>query len=351
MSINIATAFAPATVANVAVGFDVLGFPVDGVGDTVTVERTWPAAGSPPMVSITGITGVVSGLPLDAGRNTAGLVLQQLIRKLDLPFGFTLTIEKGIPLSSGMGGSAASSSAALVAANALLEQPLDLDELLGFAVAGEELASGSAHGDNVAPCLYGGLTMLRSLNPVDVVRVPLQVPLYVAVVHPHRELDTRTSRGALPAELPLKDYVAQSSRLAAFMVACCTGNFALMSRSLEDVLVEPRRARLIPAFGAVKHAALRAGALGCSISGSGPSVFALCRTKADAAKAGAAMGAAWGAAGVDSDVWVSELSRKGARILSTDDRDAAGRDQASAGNGRGGPGKDQPGSTVPKESA
>ena len=318
MSINIATAFAPATVANVAVGFDVLGFPVDGVGDTVTAERAWPSAGGTPSVSISSIAGVVPGLPLDASRNTAGIVLQHLIRELDLPFGFKLSIDKGIPLSSGMGGSAASSSAALVVANALLDRPLELDALLGFALAGEELASGCAHGDNVAPCLYGGLTILRSVNPVDVVRVPLPAPLFVALVHPHRELDTRTSRSALPVELPLKDYVAQSSRLAAFMVACCTGDFVLMSRSLEDILVEPRRARLIPAFGAVKHAALRAGALGCSISGSGPSVFALCRTQAEASKVGAAMAAAWGAAGVESDVWVSALSQKGARIISTD---------------------------------
>lgn len=321
MSINIATAFAPATVANVAVGFDILGFPVDCVGDTVTVERTWPVAGASPVVAISSIIGVVSGLPLDADRNTAGMVLQQLIRNLDLPFGFTLTIEKGIPLSSGMGGSAASSSAALVAANALLERPLDLEDILGFAVAGEELASGSAHGDNVAPCLYGGLTLLRSIDPVDVVRVPLQAPLYVALVHPHRELDTRTSRGVLPTELPLRDYVAQSSRLAAFMVACCTGDFALMSRSLEDVLVEPRRSRLIPAFGAVKHAAMRAGALGCSISGSGPSVFALCRTKAEAAAVGEAMSASWVSAGVGCDAWISELSQKGARVISTDSQD------------------------------
>ena len=134
----------------------------------------------------------------------------------------------------------------------------------------------------------------------------------------YRELDTRTSRNALPAELPLKDYVAQSSRLASFMVACCTGNFALMSRSLEDVLVEPRRARLIPAFGAVKHAALRAGALGCSISGSGPSVFALCKTLSEAQASAEAMASSWTAAGVDSDVWVSVLSQHGARIISTD---------------------------------
>ena len=337
MSINIATAFAPATVANVAVGFDVLGFPVEGVGDTVTVERIWPTPGTPPKVSIAGIEGVVSDLPLDASRNTAGIVLQQLIQKLALPFGFMLTIAKGIPLSSGMGGSAASSIAALVAANTLLEHPLACDDLLGFALAGEELASGTAHGDNVAPCLFGGLTILRSVNPVDVVKVPLRSPLFVALVHPHRELDTRTSRGALPVELPLKDYVSQSSRLAAFMVACCTGDFALMSRSLEDVLVEPRRARLIPAFGAVKHAALRAGALGCSISGSGPSVFALCRTPTDAAKAGAAMAATWEAAGVDSDVWVSALSQEGARIIAAD-----GRTGSEAG---------QPGSRAAKEGA
>lgn len=315
MSIHIATAFAPATVANVAVGFDILGFPVYGVGDTVRVERSWPTAGKAPEVAITGIGGVVGGLPLDASRNTAGIVLQQLMRRLGLPFGFTLTIEKGIPLSSGMGGSAASSSAALVAANALLERPLDTAELLSYALAGEELASGSAHGDNVAPCLFGGLTLLRSVDPVEVVRVPLAVRVYVALVHPHRELDTRTSRGALPTELPLKDYVAQSSRLAGFMVACCTGDFTLMARSLEDILVEPRRARLIPAFAAVKHAALRAGALGCSISGSGPSVFALCRTEAEATRAGEAMAATWKAAGVQSDVWVSVLSQEGARVV------------------------------------
>jgi homoserine kinase len=171
---------------------------------------------------------------------------------------------------------------------------------------------------------------------VDVVRVPLQLPLYVALVHPHRELDTRTSRGALPAELPLKDYVSQSSRLAAFMVACCTGDFALMSRSLEDVLVEPRRARLIPAFGAVKHAALRAGALGCSISGSGPSVFALCSTQTEADKAGAAMAASWQAAGVDSDVWVSALSQEGARIIAPDSRTGSNDRQPGSRAGREG---------------
>jgi homoserine kinase len=313
-----ATAFAPATVANVAVGFDILGFPVEGVGDSVSVERMDPRPGDTPTVRIESISGSAAGsagLPLEAGRNTAGIALLRLLRDEALSFGFSLRIRKGIPLSSGMGGSAASSVAALVAVNALLPRPLPPERLLAYALLGEELASGSAHGDNAAPCLYGGLTMLRSLDPVELLRVPLPAGLAVALAHPHMELDTRTSRAALPSELPLKDYVAQSANLASFMASCYTGDLDLMGRCLCDVLVEPRRARLIPAFGAVKRAALKAGALGCSISGSGPSLFALCRNLEDARRAGAAMAAAWEAAGIGVDLWASPVAAKGARLV------------------------------------
>lgn len=313
-----ATAFAPATVANVAVGFDILGFPVEGVGDTVSVERLEPRPGAAPTVLIESIGGKAAGragLPLEAGRNTAGIALVRLLRDEGLSFGFALRINKGIPLSSGMGGSAASSVAALVAANALLPRPLPPERLLAYALLGEELASGSAHGDNAAPCLYGGLTMLRSLDPIELVRVPLPAGLAVALAHPHMELDTRTSRAALPTELPLKDYVAQSANLASFIASCYTGDLGLMGRCLCDVLVEPRRARLIPAFGAVKRAALKAGALGCSISGSGPSLFALCESLDDARRAGAAMAAAWEAAGIGVDLWTSFVATAGARIV------------------------------------
>lgn len=318
MHTTIATAFAPATVANVAVGFDILGFPVEGVGDTVRVERLEPRPGETPTVLIESITGSAAGragLPLEAGRNTAGKALLGLIRDEGLGWGFALRIEKGIPLSSGMGGSAASSVAALVAANALLPRPLPPERLLAYALIGEELASGSPHGDNAAPCLLGGLTMVRSTDPVDILRVPLPAGLAVALAHPHRELDTRASRAVLPSELPLKDFVAQSANLASFIASCYTGDLDLMGRSLNDVLVEPRRARLIPAFGAVKRAALKAGALGCSISGSGPSVFALCRNVEDARRVGAAMAGAWEAAGIEADLWASPVAVKGARLI------------------------------------
>ncbi len=310
-----AKAFAPATVANVAVGFDILGFPLDAVGDTVTVEKVVPAPGASPEVTLAGTDGVVSNLPVDPERNTATLPLIRLRADLNLPFGFRVSVRKGIPLSSGMGGSAASSVGALTAANSLLPEPLAKESLLKYALLGEELASGSPHGDNAAPCLLGGLTLLRSLDPVEAVRIPVPEGLRVVLVHPHRELDTRSSRGVLPRELPLKEYVAQSSRLAAFVAACYAGDLDLMARCLKDGLIEPRRAPLIPAFHSVQRAALQAGALGCSISGSGPSVFALCRSDEEAEKARRAMAAAWEAAGVPSDSWTGSISQAGARIL------------------------------------
>lgn len=310
-----AKAFAPATVANVVVGFDILGFPLDALGDTVTVERVDPVPGASPAVTLAGTDGVVSDLPEEPERNTATLPLIRLLADLDLPFGFRVSVRKGIPLSSGMGGSAASSVAALTAANSLLAEPLPREALLKYALLGEELASGSPHGDNAAPCLLGGLTLLRSLDPVETVRLPVPEALRVALVHPHRELDTRSSRGVLPRELPLKEYVAQSSRLAAFVAACYAGDLDLMARSLKDGLIEPRRAPLIPAFHSVQRAALQAGALGCSIAGSGPSVFALCRDDESAERARRAMTAAWEAAGIPCDSWTGPVSPSGARLL------------------------------------
>ncbi|HSV56105.1 MAG TPA: homoserine kinase, partial [Magnetospirillaceae bacterium] len=313
MSAATARVFAPATVANVAVGFDILGFPVDALGDTITVERLPASPGSLPEVRLAGVEGVASFLPTDPERNTATLPLIHLVRDLGLPFGFRVSVRKGIPLSSGMGGSAASSVGALVAANSLLPEPLPRESLLRYALLGEELVSGSPHGDNAAPCLLGGLTLLRSLDPVETVRLPFPERLRVVLVHPHRELDTRSSRGVLPRELPLREYVAQSARLAAFLVACYTEDLELMAGSLKDGLVEPRRAPLIQAFHTVQRAAREAGALGCSISGSGPSVFALCRNAEEAEKTRRAMTAAWEAAGVPCDSWAGKVCLEGAR--------------------------------------
>ncbi len=315
--------FAPATVANVAVGFDILGFPMDAVGDTVTVEKLYPAPGQQPFVALAGVEGSKSELPLDPARNTATFPLMRMLEDLKPPFGFRVSVRKGIPLSSGMGGSAASSVGALIAANTLLDEPLPRESLLKYALLGEELASGSPHGDNAAPCLFGGLTLLRSLEPVEALRIPVPAGLRVVLVHPHRELDTRSSRGVLPKEFPLREYVAQSSRLAAFLASCYTDDLDLMGGSLKDMLIEPRRASLIPAFHSVQRAALQSGALGCSISGSGPSIFALCRGDGDAERTRKAMVTAWDSAGVPCDAWVSPVSLSGARIL--EDGDAGGR--------------------------
>ena len=319
MNKRTARVFAPATVANVAVGFDILGFPLDAVGDTITVERMSQVPGTAARVILAGADGVAPNLPADPERNTATLPLLRLMEDLGLPFGFRVHVRKGIPLSSGMGGSAASSVGSLVAANSLLDEPLPREQLLRYALLGEELASGTPHGDNAAPCLFGGLTLLRSMDPVEAVRIPVPKGLRVVLVHPHRELDTRSSRGVLPREFPLKDYVAQSARLAAFLAACFTDDLDLLARCLRDGLIEPRRAPLIPAFHAVQRAALQAGALGCSISGSGPSVFALCRGDEDAEKTRRAMSAAWESAGVPSDSWAGQVDQEGARLLAPQD--------------------------------
>lgn len=301
------TVFAPATVANVAVGFDVLGFAIDGPGDRVTIEKI----AEPGRVEIVKIEGV-EGLPLDPERNTATKGLVKLCRKLNPPFGFRVSISKGIPLGSGLGGSAASAAGAAVAASLLLDQPLDPASLLECALEGEAVASGSYHADNIAPCLFGGLNLVRSMHPPDVVAIPTPLALRCAVVHPDFRLDTREARGVLAGEVSLKGHIEQSANLGAFVAACFKGDLDLLGRSLKDVLIEPQRARLIPGFAQVKAAALAAGALGCSISGAGPTVFALTRSDADARRACDAMLAAFRAAGIQSlHHWVSPIRPKG----------------------------------------
>jgi homoserine kinase len=305
-----ATAFAPAGVGNVAVGFDVLGHALDAVGDRVTVRRT-----DEPTVRILEITGCEEALPLDPAQNTATAGLVAMIRELGLPFGFEVRIEKSIPLGSGMGGSAASAVGGMVAANALLEEPLPLSELLRFALVGETVASGSAHADNLAPGLYGGMTLVRAMDPVDILKIPVPAEIRCVLVHPHLRLDTRVARGVLPREIPMGLYVHQSANLAGFVTGCLTGDLELIRRSFVDLVVEPHRAPLIRGFDGVKAAALEAGALGCSISGAGPSVFAWCVGDAAAAAARDAMVAAFSAAGVDSDAYISPVDAPGARVV------------------------------------
>ncbi|HAV72246.1 MAG TPA: homoserine kinase [Stenotrophomonas sp.] len=302
-----ARAFAPASVGNVGVGFDILGHAIEGVGDTVTVRRI-----DEPVVRIHAIRGTTVDLPLGAEDNTAGAALIALRASLDLPFGFEVEIDKGIALGSGMGGSAASCVAALVAANALLPQPLSREALYPFALTGEAVASGGRHGDNLGPMLLGGLV----LSTADrLVPVPVPAAWHSLLVHPDAVLETRRARAALQGHYALGEFVAQSANLALVLSGCYTADAGLVRAGLRDVLVEPRRAGLIAGFAAARDAALAAGAMGASISGAGPSVFAWFEQREAAFAAQSAVQQAFADAGFDSQGWVSPLNAPAARLL------------------------------------
>jgi homoserine kinase len=303
-----ATAYAPATVGNVAAGFDLLGHALVANGDTVSVRRI-----EDPVVRM----GPESdgSVPADPRANTAGAGLIRLREELGLPFGFEVQIQKGIPLGSGMGGSAASAAAAILAASRLLEVPLSAVQLLEFGMHGEAVASGTYHADNLAPAILGGLVLVRSTSPLDVIRIPVPGRLRCVVVHPALRVDTREARRVLPATVSLQEHVQQSGNLAALIAGCYSADLELISRSLSDVIAEPRRRHLVTGFDAVRDAALGAGALGCSLSGSGPSMFAWCDGEARAASIRDAMIAAFAAAGVQSRGWVSPVDAAGARIV------------------------------------
>ncbi len=304
-----ALAFAPASVGNVAVGFDVLGHSVPVLGDRVRAVRT-PDRG----VRIRGVTGVVTDLPLDPARNTAGVAVSALAGALAPGHGFELTIDKGIPLASGLGGSAASAVAAVVAANALLDEPVDALQLLKFAMAGEAVASGATHVDNIAASLYGGLVLTVGIDDPVVTRIPVPDVIRCVLVHPHVQLTTHAAREILARAISLSDVVWQEANLAGFVAGCFTSDLRLIRASLEDVVIEPQRKRLIPGFERVKRAAMAANAIGCSISGAGPTVFAWCEAPdADAVSRG--MAGAFEADGIGTDVWIAPIDTAGARVV------------------------------------
>ena len=311
---NAVTAFAPATVSNVACGFDVLGFALEAPGDEVTA-RFAPAG--VPGVRIEDISGDEGRLPREASRNTAGLAAQALLARMGDSRGVTLSIRKGLPLSSGLGGSAASAVASVVAVDALIGSSLPLEMLMACAFDGERLGAGSAHGDNIAPALYGGFVLVRVANPPDVVRLPVPTGLTAVVVHPDLEIETAKARALLGDTVPLADAIRQWANLGAFVDALHRNDFALMARALEDTIAEPRRASLVPGLATIKRAATGAGALGCSLSGSGPALFALCRNAAAAHRVAAAMGAAVKSTiGGDTRTHISPIAPAGARVVS-----------------------------------
>lgn len=303
----VARAFAPASVGNVGVGFDILGHAIAGAGDHAEVRRV-----AEPGVRIREIRGTTAALPLEPERNTAGKALLALRAELGLQDGFELVLHKGIALGSGMGGSAASSVAALVAANALLPAPLSPEALYRFALVGEAVASGSLHGDNLGPMLLGGLVLATRER---ILRLEVPAAWHCALVHPHCMLETRKARAALAGSYALDEFVAQSANLALVLAGCLRGEAALVRAGLRDVLVEPRRAGLVPGFARVKAAALDHNALGASISGGGPSVFGWYETHAEAEAAAAAMAAAFAAEGLASDAFVGPIDAPGASLV------------------------------------
>ena len=309
MSRTTATAFAPASVANVGVGFDILGHTVAGLGDRVRATRR-----DAPGVEICSITGTVPDLPFAAEKNTAGMAVLAMQRDLELPFGFELEIEKGIPLGSGLGGSAASAVAGIVAAAALVDEPLERTQLLKYAMRGEAVASGAVHVDNIAPSLFGGLVLTVGIDNPFVKQIPVPETIRCVLVHPHMVLPTREARAILSTTVPLADVIWQQANLAGFLAGCFSNDLALIRESLLDVVIEPQRQVLIPGFVDVKQAALAAGALGASISGAGPTVFAWADA-ADAEKVRDGMVAAFARHGLETDSWVSTIDRAGARVI------------------------------------
>lgn len=303
-------AFAPATVANVACGFDVLGFALNYPGDEAILHVSQGSG-----ITIKSITGDEGLLPLDPTQNTISLVMQEYLNHIGQDYKIEIELTKLMPLKSGMGSSAASSVVGVFALNELLGCPLKQEELLQFAVKGEELAAGSAHADNVAPALLGGFVLVRSYDPLDVIKLPTPPKLWCTVLHPQIEVKTKDARSILRKQVSLKDAVKQWGNVAGLVTGIMKEDYDLMSRSLQDVIVEPIRSLLIPGFHEAKQAAMDAGALGSSISGSGPSIFALSLDEATAEKIGKKMQEVYDELNIESEIYVSKVSDNGPRII------------------------------------
>ena len=302
------TAFAPASVSNLGPGFDVLGMALGGIGDEVTVRRSSESG-----VRIARIEGDDGVLPRLAARNTAGVAAMATLELAGVAVGLELDLRKGLPIGSGLGSSAASAVAAAFATNALIGGPLRKRDLIGPCLEAEGLVSGR-HGDNVAPSLLGGLVLVRSLDPLDLVRLPVPEGLWLAVVTPKFILETRHARGVLPKEVPLQAMVANSANLGAFVTACHTSDLTLLSRAIVDDVVAPCRMALIPGAQEAVEVALAGGALGSSVSGAGPSVFALCRSRSHALEVGGTMVQAFADAGQESRCHVALADCPGAGL-------------------------------------
>lgn len=303
-------AFAPATVANVSCGFDVMGFALDNPGDEIIVRATDTGA-----VTIRTISGDKGQLPADPEKNTAGVAVSVLLQHLDIKTGIEIEVHKQMPLGSGLGSSAASAAGAVLAASHLIGSPLERSELLPFAAEGERIACGTAHYDNVGPSLMGGFIFIRSSDPPDIFHLPYPDTLHAAVVRPQIEIKTGDTRKILRKEIPLSRAVTQWGNIGGLVAGLYAGDMELVSRSMEDVIIEPIRSVLIPGYDAVKQAALAHGAIGAGIAGSGPSIFALAPDRETAEKVAKAMNTELDSIGLPADRYISAINKQGAEII------------------------------------
>ena len=300
--------FSPATVANVACGFDVLGLCLDTIGDEMVVRKVDEKG-----VRITKIEGFK--LPFETELNVAGVSALAMYQELQPDCGFEIEIKKNIKPGSGIGSSAASAVGSVYGINALLGSPLNKTQLTQFAIKGEALASGSEHADNIAPALFGGFTLVKSVNPLEILQIPSPDNLYVTIIHPQIEIKTAISRAILPKNVPLEDAINQWANVGSFIHSLHTSDYPLMQRSLHDVIIEPHRSKLIPHYNEVKQQTLKVGALGTNISGSGPSIFSLCKGIENANKVRDVMRNIYSNTGIEFDVHVSKINTQGVKIL------------------------------------
>lgn len=303
--------FAPATVANMICGFDVLGFALDEPGDEVHIRRV-----DEPGVHLVEVTGDDGRLPREVTKNTVSasvLTYLQHVGRTDI--GVAMELHKQMPIGSGLGSSAASTVAGLFAINTLLGNPLSREELLPFAVQGEELACGHGHADNVAPALMGGITLIRGYDPLDVVKLPAPPSLFASVVFPHVDVPTRDARQMIRTKVALKDAVTQWGNIAGLVAGLYSNDYQLIGRSMHDVLIEPTRAILIPEFYEMRHLAMESGALSFGISGSGPSVFAFAQSSDVATRITAAVQGVLERQGIESNGYVSGINTTGPKEI------------------------------------
>ena len=300
--------FSPATVANVSCGFDVLGFCLDSVGDEMVIHKTKEKG-----IRITKIEGYK--LPFKAEDNVAGVSALAMYVDLKPDCGFNIEIYKNIKPGSGIGSSSASAAGSVFGMNVLLGNPLSKTELTKYALKGEALASKSEHADNLAPAIFGGFTLVKGINPVEVLELPTPKELYATLIHPQIEIKTSDSRALLPKDIPLKDAIVQWSNVGSLVHALHTSNYNLISSALQDVVVEPYRKKLIPNFDDLKLESLNVGALGCGISGSGPSIYALSKGKETALEVEKAMQQVYSKTEIPFYTFVSKINTEGIKIL------------------------------------